>query len=330
MFLLVLCVLSGIFQFGWFPIFKETENKSWSNKSDKIVFSFKKGFFYFCSVSLILEHVEVWIQAPNNPLELCCFKSKTNKKDDWFHLHCIYGKVMLRLGSEFKWWNGYFSSSSHCSVLLKPFCGILTVTLNNWNEGRGKESEPQLSRKCYVFHLGRSYKRHISRVQHEATAGTFLGGQSSVASGHQLFYAPNQSMLPLIRSWLHVLSLPDWAWGHFPPDAMLMHHFPRNLIQAKEHAVKFLHHGVTLGNHAHPEMPGSKATWVAGTRAPHQHNTYLLFLRCALGCGEDLMPFFIFVTYWGVVVCFRNEVLLCNPSWSWTHGNLSASVALGS
>lgn len=45
MFSLVLCVSSGIFQFGWFPVFKETENKSWSNKPDKIVFSFKKGFF---------------------------------------------------------------------------------------------------------------------------------------------------------------------------------------------------------------------------------------------------------------------------------------------
>lgn len=219
-------------------------------------------------------------------------------------------------------------------LVIARFSSSRSVEFSQWPWITGMKAENENESPNYpenaVFHLGRSYKRPLSMVQHEATAGTFPGDQSSVASGHQIFYAPNQSVLPLIRSWLHVLSLPDWAWGHFPPDAMLMHHFPRNSIQAKEHAVKFLHHGVTLGSHAHPEMTGSKATWVADTRVPHQYNTCLLFLRCALGCGEDLMPFFIFVICWGVVVCFQNEVLLCSPSWSWTHGNLSASVVLGS
>lgn len=111
-----------------------------------------------------------------------------------------------------------------------------------------------------VFHLGRSYKRPLSTVQHEATAGTFPGDQSSVASGHQLFYAPNQSMLPLIRSWLqscHCLTEPGGTFLLMQCSCTI---FPRNSIQDKEHAVKFLHHGVTLGSRAHPEMTGSKAT----------------------------------------------------------------------
>lgn len=115
--------------------------------------------------------------------------------------------------------------------------------------------------------------------------------------------------------------------GHFPPHVMLMHHLPSSLIQAKQHTVKFLHHGVTLGNSPHPEVTGSKALWVAGTRDPHQHSTHLLFLRYALGCREDLMPFFIYYYLLGVVVCFWNKVLLRSPGWSWTQGNLPASVS---
>lgn len=115
--------------------------------------------------------------------------------------------------------------------------------------------------------------------------------------------------------------------GHFPPHVMLMHHLPSSLIQAKQHTVKFLHHGVTLGNSPHPEVTGSKALWVAGTRDPHQHSTHLLFLRYALGYREDLMPFFIYYYLLGVVVCFWNKVLLRSPGWSWTQGNLPASVS---
>lgn len=47
--------------------------------------------------------------------------------------------------------------------------------------------------------------------------------------------------------------------------------------------------------------------WVAGTRAPHQPSTHRLFVRRALGCGEDLIPFFIFCCLLGLVVVFETR-----------------------
>jgi hypothetical protein len=40
---------------------------------------------------------------------------------------------------------------------LKSFCGIPTITLNNWNEGREKELESELSRKLLSLSPARGH-----------------------------------------------------------------------------------------------------------------------------------------------------------------------------
>lgn len=100
--------------------------------------------------------------------------------------------------------------SVHCSVQLKPFCGIPPITLNNWDEGRENQS-PNYAENCYVAHLGRTNNRPLSPgYSMKPQLGYF---QKARAGGHQLFCALNHSLWSLNRSWSHVLSLSDWAWA---------------------------------------------------------------------------------------------------------------------